>query len=59
MVALTPFPVENSILEEEEVDWAVLLLQQNRAGVLYGVRAEHLHPCLQSETREELSETAQ
>ena len=59
MVTLTLFPVENSILEEEEVDWVIIFLQQNRAGVLYGMRVEHLQSCLQSKTRKELSDPAQ
>ena len=59
MVTLTLFPVENSILEEEEVDWVIIFLQQNRAGVLYGMRVEHLQSFLHSETREEFSGPAQ
>ena len=58
-MALTPFTVENSIPEEEEVDWDVLFLRRNRAGGLNGMIIEHLQPCLQSDTREELSEPYQ
>ena len=59
LVALAPFPVDNFILEEEEVDCSVLFLQQNRAGIPYGMRVEHLQSCLQSKTRKELSDPAQ
>ena len=59
MVALTPFSVNNYIREEEEVDWVVLFLRQNRAGGPYGMRSEHLQYCLQSETREEFSDPVQ
>ena len=41
-LALIPFPVDNSIPEEEEFYFAVLFIQQNRSGGPYGVRAEHL-----------------
>ena len=55
-VVLTPFPVDNSIQEEEEVEWVVLFIQQNRDGGPYGMREEHLQSCMQSETKEDLSE---
>ena len=58
-MALTPLPVNNSIPEEEKVDWAVLFLRNDRAGGLYGMIVEHLQSCLQSETREDLSDPSQ
>ena len=56
---LTPFPVDNSIPEEEEADWEVVFLQQNRDRGPYGMRSEHIQSCLQSETREDFSDPAQ
>ena len=58
-VALTPFPVKNPTPEEEEVDWVVLFLQQNRSRVPYEMREDHLQSCMQSKTSEELSDPDQ
>ena len=62
-MALTQLSVDNSILEKEELDWAVIFLRQNRSGGLNGglngMRAEHLQSYLQSEIREDFSEPAQ
>ena len=48
LVALTQLSVDNSILEKEEVDWAVIFLRQNRSGGLYEMREEYHQSCLQS-----------
>ena len=45
-VALTPYPVENFIPEEEEVAWGFLCLHMNRDGPLYGTSTEHLRSWL-------------
>ena len=58
-MVLTPFLVDNSIPKDEEVDWEVVFLQQNRDRGPYGMRSEHIQSCLQSETREEFSDPAQ
>ena len=52
-MAVTPFPVDNSVPEEEEVLWEVCCLRTNRAGGPVGMRAEHLRAWLGAATREE------
>ena len=53
LVALTPFPVDNSIPKDEEVAWLVCCHHWNRSRGLSGMRVEHLWSCLQIATREE------
>ena len=42
LVGYLPFLVDEAILEDEEISWAVRRLLLNRAGGLSGMRAEHL-----------------
>ena len=41
-VTIEPFEVEDGVPEEEEIEWAVKRLQNNRAGGLSRMRAEDL-----------------
>ena len=52
-MALTPFLVEESIPNEEEVVWAINCLRRNRARDPYGIRAEHLRSWMRVYMREE------
>ena len=51
-----PFPVEYSILEEEEINWAVRSLCLNRSGGPLGMRAEYLFQWLISATQDDTSD---
>ena len=50
---LTPFIVDDSITDEEEVAWAVLCFYRNRSRGPSGMRAEHLQSWMREATREE------
>ena len=41
-ISVKPFPVDNLVLEEEKVKWAVKRLRNNRSGGPSGMQAEHL-----------------
>ena len=45
-VGVQPFLVDDSILEDEEIAWAVRRLRLNRSGDQSGMRAEHLRQWL-------------
>ena len=53
-MVLTPFPVDGGIPEEVVVAWAVLFHHRNKAGILSGVRVEHLQSWLHAATKEKL-----
>ena len=46
------FPVEEPIMEEEEISWAVCRLRLNRSGDPLGMKAENLRKWLISATRD-------
>ena len=52
-VTIEPFAVENSIPEEEEIEWAVKRLRNNRAGGPSRMRAEDLKGWLAAARRGE------
>ena len=41
-VSVQPFPVDDSVSTEDEIEWAVKRLRNNRSGGASGMRVEHL-----------------
>ena len=50
-VGVTPFTVEDSIRNYEEISWAVCILHLNRSGGLSGMCAQHLCQWISESTR--------
>ena len=45
-IYVNPFPVDNWVPKEDEIEWAVKRLRNNRSGGLSGMRTERLKRCL-------------
>ena len=58
-VALDPFPVDDFVTEEDEVDGVVRHLHLNRAGVPSSMWAEHIRSWLKSATWEDSTNSSQ
>ena len=56
-VGVQPFLVDDSILEDEEIAWAVRRLRLNRSGDQSGMRAEHLRQWLYKAMRDDTPDT--
>ena len=52
-ISVQPFPVDDSVPTEDEVEWAVKQLCNHRSGGLSGMRSEHLNKCLATARKSE------
>ena len=41
-ISVQPFPVDDSVLTEDEIEWSVTRLRNHRSRGASGMRAEHL-----------------
>ena len=57
-VAIKPFEVEDLVPEEEEIEWAVKRLCNNRSGGTLQMQEEHIKGWLAAAQRAEKGETA-
>ena len=56
---MPPFQIDDSVPTEEEVDWAVRILQGHRSGGPSQMRAKHLHEWLQEQRAAEAAAEAE
>ena len=57
-ISVEPFPVENLVPTEDEIEWVVKCLRNHRPGGPSGMQAEHLKRCLTAARKAETEETA-
>ena len=51
-ISVDPLPVDDSVLTEDVIEWAVKRLQNHRSGGPSGIRSEHLKGWLAAEKKE-------
>ena len=57
-ISVEPFPVDESVPTEDDIEWAVKRLQNHRSGGPSGMRAEHLKGWLAAPRKKEKEEGA-